>query len=295
MFISPYQTTSFKQHRFNKIGTTIKQLEIMDELIPLDSGINIKAIPSSIKDLAPFSLWVTNNEVQNLSSDIVVDGRPFLNGSGNVSNQSLHDFYVDTGILIKKWMDGGQYDVLSAGGDLAVKIYSQMFRNLLSARLNLDFNQTYLIQAVGAIFFIQLCTPITSNSNGTEYDRVITRAARALPMTDFLSLQERVGDVPPLNDLEDAVNWIKEIIKSPRIEALNMAHVRQSTLNLWTSQYKELSACAIEYPPLFISMMYHSIKSQGFVRSNLGELIKKSVRPNDSQSFIRSMDTYLRN
>lgn len=294
MFISPYQTSAFKQHRFNKTGTAIRQLEILEELVPLESSIDIKAIPPSVKDLAPFSLWITNNEVQNLSSDVVVDGRPFLNGSGNVSNQSLYGLYTDTGILIKKWMDGGQYDILSTGGDLAVKVYSQIFRNLLSARLNLDFNQTYLIQAVGAIFYIQLHTPITSNSNGTEYDRVISRAARALPMTDAQSLQERVGDVPPLNTIEDAVNWIKEIVQGPRIETLTMAHVRQSTLSLWMSQYSEMSACAIEYPPLFLAMMYHSIKSHGFVRSNLGEFIKKSVRPNDSQAFIRSMDTYLR-
>lgn len=294
MFYSPYQTTAFVNYRFNKLSQTLRQLEIQEQLISIEGPSRLKAVPPTVKDIVPFTLWLTPNEIPSMNSEVIVDGRPFLKHDGSVSNQSLYELYRDGATIINRWINGKAYDVMSAAGDLAVKIYSQWFRNAMTQRLNLDFGDTYLVQAVGAIFFIQQGNPLTNNSSGSDVDRILTKAARALPMTDLLTLSQRVGDVPPLSTLEDAVEWIKELIQSPRIESLTMPLARQASLNIWPGQYKEMSAAAVEYPPVFILMIYYSIKSRGFVHSTLGDLVKKNVKQNDALNFIRSMDTFFR-
>lgn len=294
MFNSPYQTSGFTNHTFDKTGRSIRKLEIDGTLIKMTPSGNIVAVPPGVTEFPPFSMFLTKDQIPHLEADVVIDGRGFLNADGHPTKKEVYEFYLTTALLIVKWMDGGKSDLLSAGGDFLTKIYSQWVRNSISPRLGLDFNQTYRIQAVAAVYFIQQSVPITNNSNGSTVDRVVTRASRALPTTDPVSLLDTFNDViPPLNSLEDALAWMREMVDTTRAVGLNSAMARTALGRAWTMAYRDISNAAIEYPPIFASMVYHSLKGAGFVRTDLGEMLKRTVRGNDGSNFVKTIDRYI--
>lgn len=294
MFISPYQTTAFGKHVFDKTSTLVKRLEIDDKLVKVTPDGSVMSIPKSSTDIPPFGLWLTREEVPTLNAQVVFDGRSFLKEDGTPAKLDVYTFFKQAGILTRNWVATGTGELKDVGGDFLVKIFSQWMRNSLTARLGLDITQVYLVQAVMAIYYIQLHTPLTSNSNGGDVDRILNRAARALPATDPVTLLDRLGGfIEPLRSIEDAVNWIRRLSDSPRMEGLTMALVRTAVTRAWPFAYKEVTSASVEYPPIFAAMVYHSLKSSGFVRTELGDLLKKTVRGNESISFVKSMERYL--
>lgn len=229
-----------------------------------------------------------------MDAAVVFDGRSFLKEDGTPAKMDTYNFFKDASILIREWVRRGPGDLKDTGGDFLVKVFSQWMRNCLTGRLGLDISQVYLVQAVMAIYYLQLHTPLTNNSSGQDVDRIVNRAARVLPMTDPVTLLDRLGGhIEPLASLEDAINWIRQLSDTPRMEGLTIALARTAVLRAWPYTYKEVTSAAVEYPPIFAAMIYHTLKSSGFVRTDLGELIKKTVRGNEAISFLKSMERYL--
>lgn len=294
MFDSPYQTSGFSSHLFDKTGRGIRKLEIEGELIKLTPAGNIVAVPPGVVDFPPFYMFLTKDQIPHLEADVVIDGRGLLTSEGKPSKLDAYNFYLKTAELIVRWMKDDRSDLLSVGGDFLTKMYGQWLRNAISSRLGLDFNQTYRVQAAATVFYIQQHIPLTTNSNGRDVDRVVVRASRALPSTDPLSLMSVFSDnVPPLNTLVEMLQWTQELIDSVRASGLSVALARTALGRAWPVAYRDISNAAIEYPPVFASMVYHSLKSSGFVRTELGDMLKRSARGNDGTNFIKNVDRYL--
>lgn len=294
MYLTPLQTSAFNKYTFKKTASDLRTLEIDDSLFTIDSRHQIVGIPRSAKDVPPLPLWLTKLEAPNLNANIVIDTRSYIKEDNTPAKQDVADFYLLGAKLINIWMGGGQGDIKDAGGDFLVKVYGQWTRNALTQRIGLDIDQVYLVQAVMVIFYLQQHEPITNNSSGSQIDRLLNRAARALPSTDPSILSERLNDIiKPLETLEDALNWIRELAETPRMESLTLALARTVIGRVWPMQYLAVSNAAVEYPPVFAAMVYHTLKSRNFIRSELGDLLKKTVRANEADNFVRSMDRLL--
>lgn len=294
MINSPYQTTAFGKHVFDKTASLVRRLEIDGKLVKVTGDGSVMSIPKQSTEVPPFGLWLTREEVPTMNASVVFDGRAFLKEDGTPAKADTYAFFKDAGILIRNWVRHGSGDLKDTGGDFLVKVFSQWMRNGLTARLGVDIGQVYLVQAVMAIYYLQLHTPLTSNSSGQDVDRILNRAARVLPATDPITLLDRLGGhIEPLATLEDAIDWIRKLSDSPRMEGLTMALARTTVARAWPYTYKEVSSAAVEYPPIFAAMVYHTLKNSGFIRTELGDLIKKSVRGNESLTFIKSMERYL--
>lgn len=294
MYQSPFQTSAFNKYTFRKIGPDLRRLEIQEELLNIDARNNISAIPRNIKEIPPLPLWITRLEVPDLKANVIIDARSYLKADGTPAKQDVADFYMLGARLINGWINDGATDLKDAGGDFLVKLYGQWMRNSLTGRLGLDLEQVYLVQAVMVIFYLQMHEPITSNSNGRDVDRLLNRAARALPATDPIMLLEKLGDeVRPLETLEDALAWCRELGESPRMESLTLALARTVIGRIWPAQYLAVSNASAEYPPVFAAMVYHTFKSRNFIRTELSDLLKKTVRANEADNFIRSIDRLL--
>lgn len=285
MFNTPYQTSSFKNHTFDRTGSVIRMLEIDDRLVRLDNGIY--AIPYGEASIPPFSLPITKQEVPNLNADVVVDGRTFLKSDNTPAREDTKDFYLNTSILTRDWMNGNRKDLLQTTTKLH-KFYTDWFRNTISGRLGLDMSQTFKIQAIGAIYFLKL---IDENYS----DEILARrASRVLPAMDYITLLDTFeGEFPQVRDLNDVMEWIRQALDSPRANALTLPYAQLAVAMTWGPAFKEISLAAVEYPPIFASMCYQSLRNSAFLRSNLGQYLKKSVRPNETLEFIKEMTILL--
>lgn len=294
MYLTPLQTSAFSKFVFKQTASDLRRLEIDEGLYTIDSKRSIMGIPRSVKDIPPLPLWITKLEAPNLNANIVIDTRSYMKEDNTPAKKDVADFYILGAKLIDVWMNEGQNDVKEVGGDFLIKVYGQWTRNALTQRIGLDIDQVYIVQAVMVIFYLQQHEAITNNSSGVQIDRILNRAARALPVTDPSILMERLGDeVRPLNSLEDALNWIRDLAETPRMEALTLALARTVIGRVWPMQYLSVSNAAVEYPPVFAAMVYHTLKSRNFIRTELGDLLKKTVRANEADNFVRSMDRLL--
>lgn len=286
MINTPYASNSFQHHRFDKTGREIRLLEIDQRLVRMDDGVY--AVPYGVTSFPPFNLFLTKEQVPSLETDIVVDGRLFLKADNTPARRDIYEFYLMVATLMKDWMAGNRKDLLHTT-DLLMRFYSQWFRNTVSGRMGLDLSQTLVIQAVGVVFFIKQFDQDISD------DLLLKRAVRVIPGVDMYGLLDLLGgSIRDIKTLSDVMEWIREIFDSPRTSSLTNAYATIAFSRTWGPAFKEMSLAAVEYPPIFAAMCYHSIRSSGFLRTDLGQWLKKSIRPNDTTEYVRSIDMLLR-
>lgn len=295
MFITPYATTPFKMHTFDKTGQGIRRLEMNNELINLVPDGSIKAVPHGVTEFPPFTLFVTQEQVPTLTTDVVVDGRLLLKKDKTPVNTTVLDFYLKSAKLIILWREQEKRsDFHRMGGDVLPKLYGQWIRNSVSSKLQLDFQHQMMLQAAAVVFYFQLIHPITYDSSGQDVDRILTKTARALPRITPDTLHSWFGDtLPVLNNIHDFIAWVKVLINNPRIEGFTESLLKISLLRTWPYQYRDAINAAIEYPPLFTSIIYSSMLSVGFIRTDIGELIKKTMKSDEISFFTKTVDRFL--
>lgn len=283
---TPYSSTFFNKYTFSKIANVVRMLEIDESLVKMEDGIY--AIPYGESRIPPLTLPLTKKEIPTLVCDVVVDGRHFLKASNEPARKDIYDFNLLLALLTRDWMRGNKRDLLQVT-PLFHKFYSQWFRNTLSGRLGLDFAQVFKIQAIGAITFLKYFDDYSD-------DVLASRASRVLPGTDdFTLLNTFGGEFPDAKTFPETLEWIRESIDSPRASSLSLAYGTVAFSRTWGPAFKEVSLCAVEYPPVFAAMCYHSLKSNGFIRTDLGQFLKKTVRTAESTEFVRSMDMLINN
>lgn len=294
MFETPYQTTPFKNNVFEKTGRGIRHLEIENKLVTLSPDKSITAVPHGVTDFPPFTLFMTKKEIPTLECDVVIDGRLVLKADHSPVKDDVFSFYMNSAKMIKKWQQDDRSQLLRMGGSLLPKLYGQWVKNTIARLLKLDFQQSLVLQAASIVFFLQQVEPLTTNSTGSDMDRLLNRTSNALPRIDVYTVSNLLkNDIPILNTLGDLANWVKVLLDTPRTEPLTETYIRLALIRTWPTAYREIMLAALEYPPLFATSVQSSMRSASFIRTELGELIKASVKSQDAHHFVKSLDTYL--
>lgn len=299
MFKSPYQTSVFSSYQFKKTGGEIRRLEIDGELVNINPEGTIKATPLSAVNFPPFNMMVTKEEIPTLETDIVLDGRHLLRPNGAPQKPETYEFFQVASELTRRWLtETGPGEVLSYGGDFAVKMYGLWLSSGLSRRLALDFGQTLKLQAMASIYYQQLHGALDNkgDNTGQGIDRLLNRTARTLPGIDAHSLLQMLDDdIPVLENNQDFVDWVKSVMNSPRVDVLTTKFLYLELGSAWWPQYRDMTLSAIEFPPTFLAMVYMSVKHRSFTKTRMGEMIKNRARTNETKPFLTAVNQLLTN
>ena len=118
----------------------------------------------------------------------------------------------------------------------------------------------------------------------------MVRAARALSGVDAVTLHGVVGDIPPLPNIQSFVNWVKKILDTPRVEDLTVGYLYIALGASYGVAYREAVAISLEYPPVFIAMVYTALNDRGYSKTGLGKIVEKVISRDNHKEFIKNVN-----
>lgn len=292
MFETPYQTTPCSRFALEKTTSGIRKLEINEQLVaPETTPAGILFVPPGVIDFPPFLQPMTKKEIPTLTADIVLDGRSLLRSDGSRNKLDAFGHAVLTAQLTRMWIDEQtdyKRDLLNVS-DFPAKVFINWISSAVSLRLGLDFGQVAILRSLTAIYYIQLFGALTNPEDLQEVDRILTRAARYLPGVDSGTLQRVAGEIPTLNTIADFIAWVHRVIDSPRIEQLTVAVLYTGLGFSWGPAYREAVAVALEYPPIFLALVYSSTIERSYSTTGLGKTIQRTAQRNADKDYVKNL------
>ena len=95
--------------------------------------------------------------------------------------------------------------------------------------------------------------------------------------------------------LDDFCKKIQSINENPKLRDLSAALVMTMLFGSWMSSLnpRELVAVAIEYPPLFMMMMYRGLNERSFKKAKIADLTLRLLDVNNQKSFSLTLSHIL--
>lgn len=296
MFETPYQTTPCSRYDLSNTLSSVREMEIRNELVPVPGYPNIKMVPPGLYKFQPFQQPITKIELPSMEADIIIDGRQLLRQSGQPVRTDVFDHVVLTALLTKFWYQGSAADKkeLINTGPFLPRAFIQWVTKTVTQKLQFDFVQASMLRALTAIYYVQLHGPLMDPNNAAEVDKILTRAARYLPAQTSITLGRAVGDLVPLHNISDYVAWVLKVIDSPRADQLTVSWLQVALAYSWGAAYRETVAVALEYPPVFAAMVYTTAKAHSYTKTSLGMVLQDVVDRTSDKEYITSIKTLLK-
>lgn len=293
MFETPYQTPPCRNFDMAKTISTIRKLEINEELIPAEGSLRgVMLVPPGVVDMLPFAQPLTKLEAPTLNANAVIDGRSLLRLDGKPSKEDTYKHAIMAADLTVMWYQDGlsfRKDMLNLG-EFPAKVYISWMGTSVAQKLLLDFGQSSLFRALVAVYYIQLFNPLPKEPSVDDLDKLIVRASRYVPGVDSMTLAGILGDIPRLDNLKDFVDWAKKRIDSPRMDNLSVSFVYTALGFSFGAQYQEAAAIACEYPPTFMALLYKTVAEHSYTRTTLGKVVERTVSKGNDKDFLKDMN-----
>jgi len=295
MFETPYQTTPGSRTVLERTSAGVRRLEINENLVSMpNQPSDILLVPPGVVDFPPFQQPLTRLEIKTLEASVVLDGRSMLRADKTpVTPNDYYNHQMRYARLTKYWYEGGEAakrDILNLG-DFPIRCFVSWVSANLGVRLGLDFGQVSILRALLAIYYIQLHG--VADAGGADRDRILTRAARALPGVDPQTLLTLVGDIPPLHSIAELINWIKKVLDSPRTEDLTTNLFWVVLYFSFPPAFREQVAVACEYPPAFIALVYSAVSERSYTKTGLGKNIERIISRQADKELIKGVNHLL--
>lgn len=305
MFQSPLQTTACARYKLDKTTAGIKYAELNEELIQDEYNVGTLAgivtmVPPGITDFPPFGQPILKVDFPAMDSKVVIDARNLLRVADKTPLKlDVYKEAIRYATLSYLWSNDISPDARGFRGrmlnlsDFPCRVFSSWTSTEISRRLGLDVSQTSLLRVIMAIYFVQSFSSTLefNKTDEAEMSRIVTRASRNVPGTLPGVVMTRLGGkIPYLGSLQDTVDYIKEVIQSPRVEQLNVAFLYTAmTYSMFPAQ-RETGAVALEYPPAFISLLYTALTERNANKTTLGMAAISQRSKNNDEHFIKGVE-----
>lgn len=307
MFNYPYQTRPCEKHLLGEIVTSLQQAFINGELVEVKSSKDIQIeglyqVPPYLKSIPHFG-----HPIEIKTSDrtiIVIDTRAFTRADRNNNTLKIaipgeYEQLSLYGRLTIAWNNGLQSD-MSALGDIVPRVFTNLMSQNIVRRLGLNPQDQQYLSVLSAYYYFCLCqSQMTLNEH--ELLRMATRIARATNIngTDVLRIlsqlnPDRGNDTPTIVNIEQFVNAIKLVGASPRLDSLNIGLLYSAIGTAWFgANASEYVAVSLEYPPLFITLIYRALVDRSYHNATLTRFVELSNRRDAGNEFTRNLVNFL--
>lgn len=297
MITSPWNTTVLRQH---KLESYLSELSIamMDGHLHHAGGRCTYVSASSTK-VPPFVMPITSKEygtrkVTHVKGGVVIDARSFsredrVNGGTIIANQMQAELFFRMGDLTSLWVeDPTSHIEFLRVGDLAANVYTRWIGQAIVSKLGLDMEAARDINIVAATFYAHKfysAEEALSEDGVGKISHMINRWTR-FPLANIEAI---VPTLPYMSHIEDFIQAIHSTFEhNARIKQINAGFLIMSLGNSWFGYgAREISAVAIEYPPVFLSLVEAACNTKVWKRTYLGQLV-------DRLNVSRAADTFLK-
>lgn len=309
MFISPYQTKAASWNPIDKIQSAMKLAKVEKRLIS-----TTKPIPGLTGIYGPTKeegLWllidgITGNNTEIAFTNpvtftdtlgrqnIVIDARKALSMDYTTNTivmrnrSALMDLQQQI-IRMKAiwyWMSGNQRDFLNLS-PVPMQVFVRWIGEGLARNLGIGYDVMPRFMAyIGWWFFCQFYdegdVDESVRMNGI---RKINEQAKV--RIDFVS--DVLANAPYIGTAQQFCDNATDIVGADELMLLDMKMLLRSAGNAWWGAHAaESGAIGLEYPPVFLSMLYGSADNKAYRITALGKILDRGEFKKSKEVFMRS-------
>jgi hypothetical protein len=307
MFNLPYETRAASGHVLGDVVSALQQAFINNELAVVRSSKDVPIeglyqVPPYLKAIPPFG-----HPIQIQTSDktiLVIDTRAFTredraNNALKVTIPGEYEQLYLYGRLTQAWLNNHQSD-LSAVGEIVPRVFANLISQNIVRRLGLNPQDQQALTVVSTYYYFCLFM----HDQSIAEQQLLKVAARisqvtSITGTDVLRIlkyfdADASGQYKVLQNLEDFVEGLKGTGTSPRLSTLNVGFVITAIGGVWFgANARENVAVSLEYPPLFITLVYKALMDRSYHGTMLSRFVEISNRRDAGKDFTRNLANFL--
>lgn len=224
---------------------------------------------------------------------LVTDIRSFKNSANtyesehefeeNVRNKAEYALCKNRAVLELQWL-AGQQSQIRKNFSFAVNVFSAWISQAISKSYGLDIHDQYRIMAVAIYYYNTLFVQENVlDSETLEIAVIHTIKATKLPEKE---IREIFNSVPKLNDANDLPLAIEQVVQNIRLKNFNLAILLTLIANTWYgNNAKDLIAVSLEYPPVWISIVFAAMTERSYKSSQIYRIIEAQSRSGNVAEF----------
>jgi len=300
MINSPWNSTVLRQHRVASIVSELAVAKAMGGLIK-DSASVILVTPLAEKVPAyvlPITALEYGERKLDESGSVFVDGRSYMRRENRsdsgfvVVNQMQADFFGRIGELTSLWIkdESIRQDFLRTG-DIAAQAYISWVSNSIASKLGLDLDVSRELQIITGVFYAHLfhdAEDALSTKGKEKIARLIQRWTRH-PADMVFGVVDQVPYMCMMDDYVKAI--IGYFSSNTRVSQINVGFLVMTLGRSWFGYgAQEISAVAIEYPPVYLALIEAACNAKVWRKTHLGKLVERLNTGKAADEFSRSME-----
>lgn len=237
-----------------------------------DDFLDVFTQPLYLNDYAGSKVLVDLRQVVKVKEDQV-----------KISNKAGYATLRGRGMLTAHWISGN-YGVFKGQGKLAGQVLCHTIAMRTGKTYNLDSVQIVKISALVSLYYDSLFDQLAM----TEEETI-----EGLMKFSFIEpklAKEMVNDFKMIKDLDTLAEAIVKVIDSIKIRKFNRGVLLTMLVNItWGNNANEDIAIAIEYPPLWSSLVYTALTDMSYRKTYLS-IQAKQVGRKSAKGFILAMN-----
>lgn len=315
MFRTPYETTTLSMHNVVKIKNEIElvvvndseQFESLDNhyeyvnenVLVLNDAEDYSHIPFFTQPLVVNTRPIANNSDYN---KFVIDCRGFVSKSKDgvtviKKPAQYRNHLIGAGLSTFWYLEGNRHLLNIA--KFPAKIFSHWITGTLASKLNLDEIAQVKTSAIVAYYFLCLFEnfPAYAERQLPDDDKIYDMGikvgfATGLKVADAIELIREIPTMATINDLSTA---LKEHGGSDRFKQLDtpLLYMLLGRFGM-NGLTPETVLTSLEYPPLFLAMIYIAATERGYNKSPIGNLVHNMRNMNDVKTFTMEITRILK-
>lgn len=287
---SAYQTTACKDYVIKRIEDDVRAALVTGRLLNLREGIY--AVPPSEVDATLATIGVFNYPLilKHGNENVVVFDARTLTGvqNGQLFQRRPDEFQsrVIFAQLAKEWVDGEGMRLLSFN-PMPMGVFASWLGEVIGKRFALNAMAQMQVSIIAAVMYNNLFgDDVINERNGAETVVAISRA------TGF-----RPGDVsnvveahPVIDSIDQFCEVCREYTQDVHLRDLNPVTLFSVVGGYWYGNAgRESIAVALEYPPMWMTLLFQAITDRSFKKSGLTGVVERNTWRRHHENFVRAM------
>ena len=307
IYRTPYETLVGRN--ILNVDKTIKELDkyIIDDNITMNhAGLisqDLAIIPIGLMGNCHAALKMPffSNPVTtsiNKQKYIVMDFRPFTVPVGNgclYSNIRIRSntefnlaldrlvFCLDWELALERKVDNLSY--FKNSFQFATSIFGKWINRLLTQRFNLYPDESLIVEIIANFYYQMLYEPFDTFSNQENDHKFLIHTIKNTNAREPI-VREVFNKLGRLSSVDDLCINIRNILENVKLRDLSSAVLITIVGNSWFGlNAKEMLAIALEYPPIFIPLVYNAAKEKTYKHTYLADVISHFAKAKDMNEF----------
>lgn len=300
LYTTAYETTMGKFTDLSKIVKVIKESMIMDGLYrynktPFNSDIlnnfkdyNLVLITGVFSSETMIPVFHYPVIIEHDKRKIVcVDVRPFVsyhNEELRIRNDIDYGSQIDKLIFTTLWLNGYVKD-MRVSLNFAGIVFTHWLSETISKRFALDPKDQVILNVITFVYYQTLFMENKEFSN-VDKDILSIHTIKNLTAPGEL-ITDVISHIDRIESIDDYTRLVRTILNNIRLKEFSTPMLLNLISNSWYGTYaKENISVALEYPPIWLSIVYNALNERTFKNSIISRIAERYGKMGKADNFI---------